>query len=82
MTLKMNMCSVRLRETGRHLFDAPYCYSETVQVGEISIKRHGKVYYAPRDLGEAEREKFTAEIRRLNDDQEREWDVNQPIERS
>jgi hypothetical protein len=78
MMLKMNMCPVRLKETGRHLFDAPYCYSETVQIDTILIERHGKVYYVQRDLDEAERVKFASEIKRLNDDQERKWDVNQP----
>lgn len=82
MTLKMNMCPVRLAKTGRRLFDAPYCYSEIVQIKDLTIERRSKVYYVPRDLDEVEREKFIAEIKRLNDDQERKWDINQPVGRS
>lgn len=79
MTLKMNMRPVRLAATGKHLFEAPYCYNNVVQVGELTIELIDKMYLSPRELTADEQEKFVQEIKRLNAEQEKEWDVNHPI---
>jgi len=73
MVLKMNMREVRLAATGKHLFDAPYCYRDRIDLGYVVISRGDHCYYAPRDLTEMERDEFFSEIKRLNDEQEREW---------
>jgi len=75
MTLKMNMRPVRLAETGRHLFDAPYCFRDKIEIGNAVITLGNGCYYTTRDLSEAERELFVAEVKRLNDEQVREWGI-------
>lgn len=79
MTLKMNMRPVRLAATGKHLFDAPYCYRDTIQVGELTIQRLDKMYLSPRELTADEKMQFVQKVEQLNAEQEKEWDVNQPF---
>lgn len=80
MTLKMNMREVRLASTGKHLFDAPYCYQSKVPAGDdLTIELGERAYFTPRELSEAEKEQFLKNIETLNAAQEKAWGINQPI---
>jgi hypothetical protein len=73
MTLRMNIRPVRLAATGRHLFDAPYCYRDQLQVGDAVLTKGGDCYYASRDLTESERAEMVEIVKAENAQQEREW---------
>lgn len=79
MTLKMNMREVRLAGTGRHLFDAPYAYRKRFEIDGITIEYVNHAYLASGDMSEEQRSRFLSEIEKANAEQEREWDINQPI---
>jgi hypothetical protein len=73
MTLKMNIRPVRLAQTGRHLFDAPYCYRQEVTISDAVLTKGGDCFYASRDLTEVERTELFRIITAANEQQEREW---------
>ena len=79
MTLKINMRPVRLAKSGRRLFDAPYCYQDEIKIGDAVLTSGTDCYYASRDLTEEERGALVEAIKAANDEQEREWGVNQPL---
>lgn len=76
------MVSVKLSETGRHLFDAPFCYEKEFTVDGLSISSAPGVLFVPRELSAEEQSKLFSEIERLNNAWEKDHDVNQPIDPS
>ena len=74
----IQMFPVKLASTGKHLFDLPYCYAESLSIEDATLSRGRDAYYANRDLSRAERNRIADMIAELNAEQERIWNVNQP----
>jgi hypothetical protein len=51
---------------GRHLFDLPHGYNETVEINDVVLVAENGCWFTKRDLSQDEREQATDLIRTLN----------------
>jgi len=75
---KINTRQVRLASTGKHLFDAPYCYRHRFEIDGIAIEYVNRAFLASAELTDDQKARLIKAIADANEAQEREWGVNQP----
>jgi hypothetical protein len=58
----------------------PYSYQEKIEVDGITIEYVNREYLASAPLSPDQQTRLIEMIKKANEDQERAWDVNQPLD--